>query len=91
MPSLPTVPYNPDTQDLGLTPKRLPEDLKLDRHIRQISFYGVLVLLIVAAIGAAYLAFVAADTVANTAAKEWGRSILSAIVGGAVGFFFAKK
>lgn len=89
MADLPTVPYNPATQDLGLTPKRPPEDLQLDRHIRRITFYVVIAALLAGAAGAAYVAFLVPGM--DEPAKSWARGVLSAIIGGVVGFAFAKK
>ena len=86
-----TVTYDPNTTELGLNPKRAEADVQLDRHIRRITFYVVMLVLGIAGLGAAYLAFVIPDDPANVATKEWARAVLTTIIGGVVGMAFAKK
>ncbi len=89
---LPSEPaFSPRTHDLTATPKRSSADIQLDRHIKRWTFYLAMLLLLIVALGAAYLAFIAPATLADAATKEWARATLSAIVGGVVGYAFAKK
>jgi cytochrome c biogenesis protein CcdA len=91
MADAPQVIIASDTHDISATPKRSADDIRADRQMRVVAFYIAMGFLVVAAIGTAYLAFIIPDTPTNVATKEWSRGILSAIIGGVIGFAFAKK
>lgn len=92
MANLPSEPaFSPRTHDITATPKRSSADVQLDRDIKRYTFYIAMFLVLLVAAGAAFLAFIAPATLADAATKEWARTTLSAIVGGVVGYAFAKK
>ena len=82
----------PQTHDIEAKPKRPEADLRLDRNLRLAGAIAAAVALALFSLSAAYLAFVASGSEQVTpVAREWARGTLSAIIGGIVGFAFAKK
>ncbi len=77
--------------DVTLKPKLSPQaqDSQLKREER--TYYLLLSLLVVAWLVAAWIAFFKIPVPADTAPREWARTVFTAILAGFVGFVFARK
>ncbi len=75
------------THDISAIPKKSPEDQKQERRLREIQFYAGLAFAFLFMLVPLWAAFWLTDPKVN----EWGRSILSLILGGVIGIVFFKK